>query len=60
MARKKSLLKEPTAAEFFNQKMLITLTLVLTDKFSDSGLKSSFGDAREVVQKLDSSYCKSC
>ena len=53
-------MKEPDAAEPFHQETLITLTLALTDKFLDSGLNSSFGDAREVVQKLDSNYCKSC
>lgn len=38
---------------------MIVLLLALTDKFSESGLKPSFEQARDTVTRLDSAYCKS-
>jgi hypothetical protein len=31
----------------------------LTDKFTDSGLNPAYEQAREIVARLDSAYCKS-
>jgi hypothetical protein len=69
MAKRYRLLNEPDAAESIcldilaveptHQEALITLILALTDKFSDSGLNPAFGNAREMVTKLDSQYCQS-
>ena len=33
--------------------------LALTDKFSENGLNPCFEQAREIVTRLDSAYCKS-
>jgi len=69
MARRYRLLNEPEETESIcrdilavdpdHQDALITLLLALTDKFADRGLQSTFEAAREIVAKLDSSYCKS-
>lgn len=68
-ARRYRLLNEPDDAESIcldilatdpdNQEALITLLLALTDKFAHSGLSPSFDQAREIIGKLDDSYCKS-
>lgn len=69
MARRYRLLNEPEETESIcrdilavdpdHQDALITMLLALTDKFADRGLQPSFEQAREIVAKLDSSYCKS-
>ena len=69
MAKRYRLLGEPDESESIcldilavapdHQEVLITLLLALTDKFADSGLNPSFSEARQTVDKLDSTYCKS-
>jgi len=69
MAKRYRLLSEPDEAESIcldilaiapdHQEALITLLLALTDNFSQSGLNPSFENAKAVVEKLDSTYCKS-
>ncbi len=69
MAKRYRLLNEPDEAESIcldilavdsnHQDALITLLLSLTDKFVHGGLHPSFEKARQVVARLDSSYCKS-
>jgi hypothetical protein len=69
MAKRYRHLNEPDVAESIcldilavapeNQEALITLLLALTDKFAHGALSPSFESAREVVEKLDSAYCKS-
>lgn len=69
MAKRYRLLSEPDEAESIcldilaiapgHQDALITLLLAITDKFAESGLQPSFEQAKEIVAKLDSSYCKS-
>lgn len=68
-AKRYRLLDEPDDAESIcldilatepdNQEALITLLLALTDKFSHSGINPSFSQAKEIVVRLDTSYCKS-
>lgn len=68
-AKRYRLLNEPDEAESIcldilavdpdHQEALITLLLALTDKFADGGLNPHFEQAREMVAKLDSAYCKS-
>lgn len=68
-AKRYRLLGEPDDAESIcldiiatepdNQDALITLLLSLTDKFAQSGLNPSFNQAKEIVVRLDTSYCKS-
>lgn len=68
-AKRYRLLGEPDDAESIcldvlatepdNQEALITLLLSLTDKFPHSGLTPSFNQAKEIVVKLDTTYCKS-
>ena len=68
-AKRYRLLNEPDDAESIcldilasqpdNQEALVTLLLALTDKFSHSGINPAFGQAEEIVAKLDSSYSKS-
>ena len=68
-ARRYRLLNEPEEAESIcldilevdpdHQDALMLLLLSLTDKFAYSGLNPAFDQAREIVAKLDSSYCKS-
>jgi hypothetical protein len=68
MAKRYRLLNEPEEAESIcldilavvpdHQEALINLLLALTDKFADSGLTPAFENAREVVSRLDSQYCK--
>jgi len=68
-AKRYRLLGEPEDAESIcldilatepdNQEALITLLLSLTDKFSHSGLTPSFNQAKEIVVRLDTTYCKS-
>ena len=68
-AKRYRLLNEPDDAESIcldilatepdNQEALITLLLALTDKFSHSGINPSFNQAKEIVVRLDTSYCKS-
>ena len=68
MAKKYRLLNEPDEAESIcldilavepgNQEALITLLLAITDKFSEE-LTASFPKAQEIIQKLDTQYCKS-
>ena len=41
-----------------HQDALILLLLALTDKFTGSGLEPSLSQAIEIVDKLDSTYCK--
>ncbi len=41
-----------------NQDALITMLLALTDKFSEGGLRPNFENAREIVARLSSAYCK--
>ena len=67
MAQKYRLLNEPQEAESIcldilevepdNQDALITLLLAMTDNF-DNHLSPYFDRAREVVQQLDTQYCK--
>ena len=69
MAKRYRLLNEPDEAESIcldilevepnHQEALITLLLALTDKFTDSGLNTSFESAKDIVEKLDTLYCKS-
>jgi len=69
MAKRYRLLNEPDESESIcldildvapgNQEALITLFLALTDKFTDDGLNPSFEQAKDVVARLDSAYCKS-
>ena len=69
MAKRYRMLNEPDGAESIcldilavapdNQEALIVLLLAVTDKFSDSGLNPCFEQAREIVTRLDSAYCKS-
>jgi hypothetical protein len=68
MAKRYRLHNEPDEAESIcldilaiapdHQEALITLLLALTDKFDDSGLNPSFDEAKDVVERLDSGYCK--
>lgn len=68
-ARQYRLLNEPDEAESIcldilavnpgHQETLITLLLALTDKFIDSGLNPAFENAKEIISRLDSSYCRS-
>ncbi len=68
-AKRYRLLSEPDDAESIcldvlatepdNQEALITLLLSLTDKFAHGGLNPSFNQAKEIVVRLDPSYCKS-
>jgi hypothetical protein len=68
LARRYRLLNEPDETESIcrdilavapdHQDALITLLLALTDKFGDHSLQPSFEQAREIVARLDSSYCK--
>jgi hypothetical protein len=68
-AKRYRLLNEPDDAESIcldvlatepdNQEALITLLLSLTDKFAHGGLNPSFNQAKEIVVRLDTSYCKS-
>jgi len=69
MAKRYRMLNEPEDAESIcldilavqpdHQEALITLVLALTDKFFESGLQPSFAEAHEIVEKLDTLYCKS-
>lgn len=69
MAKRYRLLNEPDEAESIcmdilaiapdHQEALITLVLASTDKFADGGLNPSFENAKDLVEKLDSTYCKS-
>jgi len=69
MAKQYRLLNEPDEAESIcldilaaepdHQEALATLLLALTDKFSESGLNPAFNQAREIVEKLGDSFCKS-
>jgi hypothetical protein len=69
MAKRYRLLNEPDESESIcldildvapgNQEALITLFLALTDKFTDAGLNPAFEQAKDVVARLDSAYCKS-
>lgn len=47
------------ATEPDNQEALITLLLSLTDKFAQSGLNPSFNQAKTLVARLGTSFCKS-
>ena len=68
MAKRYRLLNEPDEAESIcldilavdpdHQEALITLLLALTDKFADGGLTPAFENAKQVVAKLDTQYCK--
>ena len=68
MAKRYRLLNEPDEAESIcldilevepdNQEALILLLLARTDKFFISGLDPAFENARKVVEKLDTAYCK--
>lgn len=68
-AKQYRLLNEPNEAESIcldilaispdHQEALATLLLALTDKFSDSGLEPSFEQARQILERLDTSHCKS-
>jgi hypothetical protein len=67
-AKRYRLLNEPEEAESIcldilavvpdHQDALILLLLALTDKFTGSGLEPSLSQAIEIVDKLDSTYCK--
>jgi hypothetical protein len=69
MAKRYRLLNEPEEAESIcldilkiapdHQEAMITHLLALTDKFSSNGLDPAFFEAREVVEKLNSRYCRS-
>jgi len=69
MAQRYRLLNEPEEAESIcldilavdstHQETLITLLLALSDKFSQGELQPAFEAAKDVVSKLDSTYCKS-
>lgn len=41
-----------------HQEALKTLLLALTDKFATFGVSPSFEQAKEIVDKLDTSHCK--
>ena len=68
-AKRYRLLNEPDDAESIcldilavvpnHQDALITLLLSLTDKFAQSGLNPSFNQAKEIIDRLDTSYSKS-
>ena len=68
MAKRYRMLNEPDEAESIcldilavesgHQDALITMLLALTDKFNDNGLDPSFDTALEVVDQLDTAYCK--
>ena len=68
MAKRYRLLNEPDEAESIcmdilavdseHQEALITLLLATTDKFFDRGLNPAFEQAREIVARLNTSYCK--
>jgi hypothetical protein len=68
-AKRYRLLNEPDEAESIcldilavdsaHQEALILLILALTDKFTDSGLNPAYEQAREMVARLDTAYCKS-
>ena len=68
-AKRYRLLSEPDDAESIcldilatepeNQEALIVLLLSLTDKFAHSGLNPSYNQAKEIVVRLNTSYCKS-
>lgn len=47
------------AIEPDHQDALILRLLALTDKFFHSGLSPAFDQARDIVARLDTSYCKS-
>jgi len=67
-AKRYRLLSEPEEAESIckdilavvpdHQEALITLLLAVTDKFNEFGLQPLFEDAKEIVERMDSSYCK--
>ena len=67
-ARRYRLLNEPDEAESIcrdilaaapdHQEALITLLLAITDKFNEVGLQPSFEEAKEIVARMDTSYCK--
>ncbi|MEJ2056318.1 MAG: hypothetical protein P8X39_00595 [Desulfofustis sp.] len=69
MAKQYRLLNEPDEAESIcldilaadpdHLEALVTLLLALTDKFSESGLNPAFSQAKEIVDKLGDSFCKS-
>lgn len=69
MAKRYRLLNEPEEAESIcldilatapdHQEALIIRLLALTDRFPDNGLNPAFEQAREIVARLDSAYCKS-
>ncbi len=68
-AERYRLLNEPEEAESIcldilavvptHQEALILLLLALTEKFPHNGLKPAFQEALDVVDRLDSQYCKS-
>jgi len=68
MAKNYRLVNEPDGAESIcldvlsidpdNQEAMITRLLALTDKFASHGLVPAFEHAKEVVEQLDSQYCK--
>jgi len=68
-AERYRLLNEPDEAESIcldilaiepaHQDALIMRLLALTDKFAHSGLNPAFEEAREVIARLDTRYCKS-
>ena len=41
-----------------HQEALITFLLAITDKFEDVGLQPLFEEAKQIVARMDSSYCK--
>jgi hypothetical protein len=67
-AQQYRLLNEPSEAESIcrdilavmpeHQEALKTLLLALTDKFAKFGVNPAFEQAREIVARLDTSYCK--
>ena len=69
MAKQYRLLNEPDEAESIcldilaaepdHQEALATLLLALTDKFYERGLNPAFEQAREIVDRLGDSFCKS-
>ena len=68
-AKRYRLLNEPDEAESIcldilaispdHEEALITLFLALTDKFNDDGLNPAYEQAKEVVARMGSAYCKS-
>ena len=67
MAKRYRLLNEPDEAESICLDILAVdaehqdalITLLLADKFAHGGLHPNFEKAREVLARLNSSYCKS-